>query len=95
MIALQDNCCKEDVPIDLSRREEEVLILVAYEYTTQNIALKLHLSPHTVISHRQRLMAKLGASNTAGMVRRGFEIGVLKVKMQVDLPSIDAEDTET
>jgi len=63
----------------LSKREQEVLRLLAFEHTTPMIAKKLFISPHTVISHRIHLMEKLGASNVAGLVRRGFEIGLLTI----------------
>lgn len=61
----------------LTIRERQILLLVAHENTTNMIAEKLYLSPHTVISHRNNLMQKLDVSNTAGLVRRGFEIGAL------------------
>ena len=61
----------------VSQREYEILELVSLEYTTKMIALKLFISPHTVITHRNNLMAKLDAKNAAGLVRRGFEAGLL------------------
>ena len=61
----------------VSQREYEILELISQEYTTKMIALKLFISPHTVITHRNNLMAKLDAKNAAGLVRRGFEAGLL------------------
>ena len=61
----------------ITKREQEVLQLIAYENTTQEIAHKLFISPHTALSHRKNLMYKLNARNTAGLVRRAFEIGLL------------------
>ena len=61
----------------LSHREHEVLHLIANENTAREIADKLFISKHTVISHRQKLREKLNAKNTAGLVRRGFELGLL------------------
>jgi len=61
----------------ISTREKEVLHLVAHEYTTKQIAHTLYLSPHTVDSHKKNLKMKLDVKNTAGMVRRGFEMGIL------------------
>ena len=64
--------------IDLiSRREKEILYLIAYEMTSQEIAERLYISNHTAISHRKNLMEKLSVKNTAGLVRRGFELGIL------------------
>ncbi len=63
----------------ISTREYEVLYLLAFELNTREIASKLFISPHTVVSHRKKLLAKLGARNTAGLVRVGFERGYLAI----------------
>lgn len=60
-----------------SPRELEVLQLLAYEKTTKEIAAVLYVSTHTVDSHRKKLMIKWNVRNTAGLVRVGFQSGVL------------------
>jgi DNA-binding CsgD family transcriptional regulator len=67
----------------ISPREKEVLDLIAYENSTKMIAKELFISEHTVISHRKNLMAKLNASNTAGLVRKAYESGVLNLSRQM------------
>lgn len=62
----------------LSRREKEVLHLILEEYTTQEIANKLHISFSTVETHRRNMLIKLGARNTAGLVRIAIEYGLNK-----------------
>jgi len=62
---------------NVSPREKEVLGLIAYELTAKEIASKLFISTHTVISHRKKLLEKLGAKNTAGMIRVAFETGLM------------------
>lgn len=62
----------------ITKREHEVLTLVAYEYTTKEIANHLYLSEHTIDSHKKNLKIKLDVRNAAGMVRKGFEIGLLQ-----------------
>ncbi len=57
----------------LSRREQEVLKLIASGMTTKEIASRLFISVLTVESHRANLMKKTGARNLAGLVR--FAIG--------------------
>ena len=57
----------------LSRREKEVLELIIEEYTTQEIAETLHIGFSTVETHRRNLSIKLGARNTAGLVRIALE----------------------
>jgi len=51
----------------LSERETEVLKLVALGYTNQQIAEKLYISKHTVISHRKNLTSKLGIKTVSGL----------------------------
>lgn len=63
----------------ISSREKEVLQLISQAYRTYEIADLLYISPHTVVSHKKKLFKKLDVSNTAGMVRKGFELGLLKV----------------
>jgi len=61
----------------ITKREKEILHLISHEYTTSEIAKKLYLSPHTIITHRRNLFVKLDVKNVAGLVRRGFEEGIL------------------
>ncbi len=63
----------------ISTRETQVLHLIAHENTINEIADKLYISPHTAVSHRKSLMVKLSAKNTAGLVRRAFELGLLHI----------------
>ncbi len=65
--------------INLSTREQEVLKLLSLEYSTKEIASKLFLSKSTIESHRRTLLLKLQAKNSAGLIRRAFEYGFLKV----------------
>lgn len=60
------------MPVGLTKREEEILGLVAQGLTSQEIANKLFISPRTVETHRAHLMEKLGVNNTAGLVRFAF-----------------------
>ena len=68
---------RSGMPKNISRRESEVLMLLANEYTTKEIALALSISHHTVISHRRSLLSKFSARNVAGLIRRGFETKML------------------
>lgn len=62
----------------LSRREKEVLQLIVDEHTTQEIADKLFISFGTVETHRRNILSKLGARNTAGLVRIALEYRLLE-----------------
>ncbi len=57
----------------LTPREKEVLVLIAEGFTNPQIAEKIFLSSFTVDSHRKNILAKLGAKNTASLVRLAVE----------------------
>jgi DNA-binding NarL/FixJ family response regulator len=61
----------------LTRREQEILNLIAEEFTTCEIAEKLFISVKTVETHRSHLIQKLEVRNTAGLVRIAIEKGLL------------------
>ncbi len=61
----------------LTRREREVLRLVAEGYSSREIAGNLGVSAKTIETHRSRLMSKLGIHKTSKLVRFAFEAGVL------------------
>ncbi|MCF8342043.1 MAG: response regulator transcription factor [Chitinophagaceae bacterium] len=54
--------------ITINEREREVLRLLCREYTAQETALKLNISPRTVEAIKDRLMERFGTKNTAGLV---------------------------
>lgn len=51
----------------LSAREKEVIVCVIKGMTNKQIAEVLHLSTHTVITHRRNISAKLDIRSTAGL----------------------------
>jgi len=57
----------------LTKREIEVVRLIAAEYTTQEIADQLFISPHTVESHRKNTLRKANARNIAGLIKYAIE----------------------
>ncbi len=57
----------------LTRREKEVLNLIADGLTNVEIADKLFVSASTVDSHRKNLISKLNVKNTAALVRTALE----------------------
>lgn len=56
-------------PVVITKREQEILDLVAKGKTSQYIAEKLFISVRTVESHRYNLMQKLDVSNVAELIR--------------------------
>jgi DNA-binding CsgD family transcriptional regulator len=53
----------------LTRREREVLNLISEGHSNKQGALRMRISPRTFESHRAEAMRKLGARNTAELVR--------------------------
>jgi DNA-binding NarL/FixJ family response regulator len=68
---------KQDTTSPLSARELEVLALVANDLTNAEIAEELHISPLTVKTHVERILAKLNVRGRVGAVREGLATGVL------------------
>lgn len=63
--------------VSLTKREKEVLKLIAKEFTTKEIASQLFLSTHTIESYRKNLISKLEVRNIAGLTRYAIEQGIL------------------
>jgi len=68
---------KESFIPKLTRREKEVLKLIMDEMTTREIAEKLFISTATIETHRLHLLNKLGARNTAGLVKTAIQKGLV------------------
>lgn len=62
----------------LSSREQEILQLIAEEYTNREIADKLFLSLRTVQNHFFNLQQKLQAKNAVAMVKIAIQMGLVK-----------------
>jgi DNA-binding NarL/FixJ family response regulator len=68
---------REERPrVGLTRREREIVALMARGSTNGEIAGRLHLSPHTVKDHASALYRKLGVRNRAEAVRRADRLGL-------------------
>jgi len=64
-------------PAALTRREREVLQLVAEGKAAKEIAAILSISPKTVVFHKTNIMAKLGVRTTAGLTQFAVRHGVV------------------
>ena len=58
-----------DTSVWLTPREEALLKLIVEGYTNPEIAEKIFLSPETIKGYRKNLLFKLGAKNTAALVK--------------------------
>ncbi len=65
-------------PLLLTKREKEILQLIARDYTSQEIAEELYLSKRTIDTHRNSLLLKLDVKNSAGLIKKAMDLGLLK-----------------
>ena len=62
----------------LTRREHEVVKLVAEAHTTEEIAELLVISPKTVERHRENILAKLGMRDRVELTRYAIRRGLVE-----------------
>ena len=62
----------------LTKREKEVLKLIALEHTSQEIADILFLSKYTIESYRKNLIVKLNVRNLAGLTKYAIKLGLIE-----------------
>lgn len=68
---------KTESPIDvLTKREKEILKLIAEGLTDKEIAERVFLSALTVITHRKNILSKLGLKNKVEITRFAIENGL-------------------
>jgi DNA-binding NarL/FixJ family response regulator len=70
------NPSSAEAPI-LTRREKEILILIAEGQTNNVIAEKLFISPFTVDTHRKNLLLKFEVGNTALLIKKASGFGLV------------------
>lgn len=61
----------------ITKREVEVIKLIAKEYTTQEIADALFVSTNTVATHKRNLFVKMEVKNSVGMVKKAVDWGII------------------
>jgi DNA-binding NarL/FixJ family response regulator len=60
----------KEAAIVLTRREKEVLEMIAEGLTNNEVAQKLFISPSTVDTHRKNILIKFGVNNTAHLIKK-------------------------
>lgn len=64
----------------LTTREIEVLQMICREFSTEEIAFNLFVSPLTINNHRRSLIVKTGAKNAAGLVVYAVKNGLFVIE---------------
>ncbi|OCK50609.1 helix-turn-helix transcriptional regulator [Chryseobacterium sp. CBo1] len=62
---------------DLTKRETEVLSLIAKGYSGKEISVMLILSEHTVRTHRRNILHKTQCRNSKELVKKAFDLGLI------------------
>lgn len=64
----------------LSKRENEVVRMLSLGAGNKEIAQKLHLSLHTVLTHRKNIIRKLGIKTTSGLTVYAILNGIITIE---------------
>jgi DNA-binding NarL/FixJ family response regulator len=68
-----------NIAVELTSREKEILLLLCNELTNIEIGERLFISPRTVEGHRNNLLVKTGCRNTAGLVIFAIKNDLFKI----------------
>jgi DNA-binding CsgD family transcriptional regulator len=61
----------------LSKREREIVQLLAQGFSSKHIAAQLHIAVNTVNTHRKNILEKTQAGNTGGLIRYAMRVGLI------------------
>lgn len=64
--------------IDFTKRELDVIKLIADGYTNKEVGDKLFISHRTVDTHRTNIMKKVGVNNVAGLISYAIKNGLVE-----------------
>ncbi|GAB2826131.1 two component system response regulator [Ferruginibacter profundus] len=76
-LALRKTDTQNNMPV-ITRREKEVLELIADGMTNNEIAQKLFISSTTVDTHRKNLLAKFEAKNIAALIKVAVQMHMIE-----------------
>ena len=71
----EENC----EPTALTERENEITALIAQGFTNKEIGNRLHLSHHTVHTHRKNILKKLGVKSVSELTVYAMNVGLIPV----------------
>ena len=63
----------------LSKREKEIVNLIAAGFTVNEIAHKTVLSKHTIETHKKNIFLKLEVSNNAELTKKAMMLGIIQL----------------
>ncbi|WP_118973968.1 response regulator [Taibaiella koreensis] len=62
----------------LTKREKEILVLIAANHTSSEIAVQLFISKRTVEHHRESIFAKLEVKKVSALVQKAVQLGLIE-----------------
>lgn len=63
----------------LSKREVQIVSFISKGISTQEMADRLHLSPHTVNAHRKNILKKLGVNTPVELIVKAFQLRIIQL----------------
>ncbi len=79
MDILSNNNSKEEIHVNLTNKEIEIIKLLAQGLTTKDIAQKIFISIHTVNTHRKNILSKLNFNNTSELIMYAIKKGIIEI----------------
>jgi DNA-binding CsgD family transcriptional regulator len=67
----------QPVTINLTKREKELLLLIADGFTDPEMSVTLGISKNTVSTHRKKLLRKMNVKNSAHLVKKACLMGLI------------------
>lgn len=80
--------CQKTQAEELSKRETDVLILLVKGLSNKEIADKLNISIHTVISHRKNITEKIGVKTLPGLTIYAISKKIISLDTPESLPPL-------
>lgn len=67
----------KEVQLPITKRELEIVRLIAKGLGTKAIATELSISPYTVDTHRKNLLSKANCKTSSELIRKAYEVGII------------------
>lgn len=83
----KEGASSESPSLQLSPRETTIVRLVAMGLTNRQIAEKLFLSAHTVMTHRKNINSKLGIKSVSGLTVYAIVNNIITIEEVSSIPS--------
>jgi DNA-binding NarL/FixJ family response regulator len=78
--------------MELSEADKELIGLVAFGLTDDEIATQLHVPKHMVLDHIARLLAELGARNRIEIILYAFSDPAMYKRITVEIANRNAKN---